>query len=171
MARDVEKVTIRDTRFIFRTNFSGKETKYNQIGAKEFNVVLPDDIAEDLKDRGWNVKQTTPREEGDPPVYHLPVRINFDSYYPPRVWLINADNGKRVMLDDDTVGQLDSLSSAEITKVNIVVNPSHYDNNGRKGIKAYCQNLMVYFLPDPFEAEYEAEFGNKSEEEDDIPFY
>ena len=73
------------------------------------------------------------------------------------------------MLDDDTIGQLDSLAASEITKVNIVVNPSHYDNNGRHGIKAYCQNLMVYFLPDPFEAEYEAEFGDKLQD-DDIPF-
>ena len=29
---------------------------------------------------------------------------------------------------------------------------------------------MVYFLPDPFEAEYEAEFGDRFKEEDDVPF-
>lgn len=166
MPKEAEKVTIRDTRFIFRTNFRGEETEYNKIGAREFNVILPDDMAEELLDRGWNIKRTKEREEGDPQEYYLPVRINFDSYMPPRVWLINADNGKRTMLDEETIGQLDTLSSTEITKVNVAVNPSRYNVNGREGIKAYCQNLMVYFLPDPFEAEYEAEFGDH----DDVPF-
>lgn len=171
MARQEEKVTIRDTRFIFRTNFSGRETEYNKNGNKEFNIVLPEDIAEELLAKGWRVKQTTPREEGDEPEYHIQVRVNFNSYYPPRVWLINADNGKRTMLDDETIGMLDSLSREEITKVNVVLNPSHYDNQAGKGIKAYCQNLMVYFLPDPFEAEYEAEFGVPADApDDDIPF-
>lgn len=174
MARRDEKVTIRDTRFIFRTNFSGKPSEYNQNGNKEFNIVLPEDTAEELKAKGWNVKQTKPQEDGDEPVYHLPVRINFDSYYPPRVWLINADTGKRTLLDDETIAMLDTLSSAEITKVNIAVNPSYYETKVGKGIKAYCQNLMVYFLPDPFEMEYEDEFGdrgrNRGEGFDDVPF-
>lgn len=171
MPRQAENVIIRDTRFIFKTNFRGEKKKYNDRGAKEFNIVLPPDIAEELKAKGWNVKKLPPRNEGDEALFHLPVRINFDSFYPPRVWLINADSGRRTMLDDDTVGQLDYLASNEITKVNIVVNPSHYDNNGREGIKAYCQKLMVYFLPDPFEAEYEAEFGSDdSQPEDDVPF-
>lgn len=167
----VEKVTIKDTRFIFRTNFRGERTKFNKNGDKEFNIVLPPDIGMDLEDKGWNVKHLPPREEGDAELMHLPVRINFDSMYPPRVWLIDASSGKRTMLDDETVGQLDHLTNEEITKVNIVVNPSHWQNERGEGIKAYCQSMQVYFLPDPFEAEYEAEFGTGSREPaDDIPF-
>lgn len=170
MAGSSEKVMIKDTRFIFHTNFRGLETEFNKNGYKEFNIVLPEDIGRDLIDRGWNVKILPPREEGDEELMHLPVRINFDSAYPPRVWLINAENGKRTMLDDETIGQLDFLSRDEIERVNIVVNPRTWSLRGNSGIKAYCNSMQVYFLPDPFEAEYEAEFGGADAESDDIPF-
>lgn len=178
MARKDENVTIRDTEFIFRTNFRGAVSEYNKNGAKEFNIVLDKDTENILSKAGWNVKHTEPKEEGDKPIAFLPVRVNFDSYYPPRVWLVNADTGARTMLDDETIGQLDYLSRDEIRKVNIVVNPSHYDNRVGKGIKAYCRSMMVYFTPDPFEAEYQEEFGGKfprpddvkDDAEDDIPF-
>lgn len=171
MAKRDDSVTIRETEFIFRTNFRGEVSEYNRNGNKEFNIVLDPDLASAMKKDGWNVKKTKVREEGDTPISYLPVRVNFDSFYPPRVWLVNADTGARTMLDNDTIGQLDYLSKDEITKVNIVVNPSHYDNHVGKGIKAYCQSMMVYFLPDPFEAEYQEEFGsNGPTEEDDVPF-
>ena len=170
MAFNNERVTIKDTSFIFRTNFRGVPTDYNQNGYKEFNVILPDDIAEELEAKGWNVKHTRPREEGDESVAHIQVRVNFDVSYPPRVWLINADTGKRTMLDDETIGQLDFLSRDEIVKVNLIINPRHWSNPNGSGIKAYCHSMQVYFLPDPFEAEYEAQYGSKSSSDDDVPF-
>lgn len=172
MPYNSERVTVKDTRFIFRTNFRGEKTQFNDRGNREFNIVLPDDTAHDLEDRGWNVKWRQPKEEGDAPIAHINVRVNFDSAYPPRVWLINADTGSRTMLDDDTIGQLDHLLPDEITTVNVVMNPSHWENTTGSGIKAYCQSMQVYFLPDPFEAEYEARYrsNDSSVGMDDVPF-
>lgn len=170
MARIPERVNIKDTQFIFRTNFRGMKTDYNANGNKEFNIVLPEDLGLEMEKDGWNVKHLLPKEEGDSEILHLPVRVNFNSAYPPRVWLINADTGKRVMLDDETIGQLDFLSREEIRKVNISLNPRQWENHqGLTRIKAYCNSMQVYFLPDPFEAEYEEQFGS-SEDLDDVPF-
>ena len=172
MAYNKERVTVKDTRFIFRTNFRGERTQYNNRGDREFNIELPDDLAKDLEGRGWNVKWREPREEGDAPIAHIAVRVNFESAYPPRVWLINADTGSRTMMDEDTIGQIDHLLPDEITSVNVIMNPSHWENNNGSGIKAYCQSMQVYFIPDPFEAEYEAKYGSNAPSAgvDDVPF-
>ena len=51
-----KQLLLEDAKIIFR-NFSGEETKFNPKGKRNFCVILPSrDMAEDLQNRGWNIK-------------------------------------------------------------------------------------------------------------------
>ena len=52
---------IDDARIIYR-NFSGVGSKFNREGDRNFAIYIDDeDIANELRDRGWNVKIKPPR--------------------------------------------------------------------------------------------------------------
>lgn len=158
-------VTFRDAEFIFRTNFRGEKSQYNKMGRREFNVVVEDpELAERLKSDGWNIKHTTPRDEGDEPTYFMPVTVAFDNY-PPDVYMIDSVTKKRTKLDEDTIGQLDY---ADIVKINLEVNGYTWDVDGRSGIKAYTSRLNVFIKPNPFADDFEDEPDHIQTEE--VPF-
>ena len=97
--KNVGPLTIENARIIFR-NFEGRTSKYNPGGVRGFSVVLEDqDLIDKLVRDGWNVKQRPPREEGDEPLYHLPVTVSY-LYRPPIITMISAVSGTRVMLDE-----------------------------------------------------------------------
>ena len=58
-----ENVLIEDAKLWFR-NFSGKESRFNAAGIRNFCVMLPNDLAERMIADGWNVRKTNP-DEGD----------------------------------------------------------------------------------------------------------
>jgi hypothetical protein len=51
----------------FMRNFEGKEKQYNVKGKRNFCVLLTPEMAEALKNDGWNVKTLKAREPGDEP--------------------------------------------------------------------------------------------------------
>lgn len=110
-----QKVNIDDTRFIFTTNFSGDPSR-DRFGSstRRVNVVIPtQELADQLSAMGVNVKQTHPNPErtyDEPyvPTLYVPVNVNMDSKWPPRVyWVTTA--GKRLLCNANTVGQLDFI--------------------------------------------------------------
>jgi len=60
---DDKSFKIEDAELIFR-NFSGKAGKYNVDGERNFAVLLPEDVAQQMLADDWNVKWLEPREEG-----------------------------------------------------------------------------------------------------------
>ena len=62
---------------IFMKNFTGRAGKYTPEGTRTFMLRLPNDVAEELADDGWNVSYLRPREEGDLPTPALNVTVNF----------------------------------------------------------------------------------------------
>jgi len=151
-ANDV--LVMEGVRLIFR-NFTGREGQFNQEGARNFGVVLPEDLAEVMARDGWNVKTLNPREEEleenpeAPGTPWLPVKINYAKGRPPKIVLV-TDRGQTV-LDEDTVGELDW---AEITNVDLIVRPYSYDVRGSQGIAAYVQSMYVTIDEDPLERKY-----------------
>ena len=82
--RDI--LQIDDARIVYR-NFSGTGSKFNREGDRNFAVVIPDqDMADELVNRGWNVKIKPPRDEDDAPFMFLPVKIKFNERG-PKVYL------------------------------------------------------------------------------------
>ena len=63
--RDI--LQINNARIVYK-NFSGKPSAFNREGDRNFSLVIPNiEIADALKDKGWNIKIKPPREEGDEP--------------------------------------------------------------------------------------------------------
>ena len=110
-----QKVNIDDTRFIFNTNFSGDPSR-DRFGSstRRVNVVIPTrELADHLVALGVKVKETHPNPEctyDEPyvPTLYVPVNVNMDSKWPPRVYWITT-SGKRLLCNAETVGQLDFI--------------------------------------------------------------
>ena len=95
-----------DARIIYR-NFSGAESKFNRKGDRNFAVVIDDQqLAEDLRNDGWNIKIRPPRDIDDEPFMYLPVKIKFNDRG-PNVYLVTGDRMNR--LDEDSIDCLDNV--------------------------------------------------------------
>lgn len=160
MARtDVPNISIDNAQIRFR-NFTGEPTKFDKAGGKRtFSVILDAEMADKLRDDGWNVKSWEP-EGADEPIYHLPVEISY-KIYPPKVWMISGN--KKTMLQEDTIS---ALQYAEFTKVQLIIRPYCWEVNGKSGIKAYVKAMYVTIEEDEFEKEYR----NFEDDDEEIPF-
>ena len=145
----IPNLTIENARILFR-NFSGKEGKFNAKGDRNFNVLLDEELANQLKADGWNVKYLKPREgeEDQTPQARLEVKVSYKGR-PPRVVLITQT--RRTNLDEETI---DLLDWAEITNVDLIIRPYQWEVNGNTGIKAYLQSIYVTIWEDELEAKY-----------------
>ena len=140
--RDI--LQIDDARIIYR-NFAGRGDKYNREGDRNFAVVIPDeDMANELTDRGWNVKIKPPREDGDTPFMFLPVKVKFNDRG-PNVYLKTGTNQHR--LDEESVGLIDNI---DIIGVDLDVRPYDWEVNGKEGRTAYLQSMRVIQDADRF---------------------
>lgn len=131
-------------------NFTGRETRFSQEGERSFCMILGPADAEAMRADGWNIKMT----KGDPsrdlePIPYLNVKVSFQ-YRPPRIVLVTS-TGKSD-LDEASCKLLDW---AEIKHVDLVVNPSRWENANGSGIKAYLRSIYVEIEElDPFERKY-----------------
>ena len=157
----ISNISVENARIIFR-NFAGKESKFNAKGKRNFCLVLDNDVAEDLKDIGWNIKYLSPRDPDDVPQAYLQVAVAFDNF-PPKIWLITG--GKKTELNEETVSVLDY---AEIENIDVIVRPYIWEVNGKSGVKAYVKNMYVTIA----ENEFEKKYRNLDEEDtgEDLPF-
>lgn len=147
MARQDNILVMEDVRIIFR-NFSGAEGMYNRAGDRNFAVVLPKDIAEQLANDGWNVKLLKPREDEDEPTPYLSVTVGFKGRA-PTIKMISSRGSTE--LDEDTV---DILDSVDIAECDVVVRPYDWEVNGNTGRKAYLQGIYVTIIEDPLQIKY-----------------
>ena len=137
---------IDDARIVYR-NFSGTGSKFNREGDRNFAVVIPDqDIADELVNRGWNVKIKPPRDEDDMPFMFLPVKIKFNERG-PKVYLQSGD--KMVELDEESI---DCLDDVDILSVDLDIRPYDWEVNGKQGRTAYLQSIHVVQEVDRFAA-------------------
>lgn len=145
-----EKLIIEDAKVKFR-NFTGVGTDYNREGDRNFSIVIDDEeTALKMREAGWNI-----RGLGDPAdlsniEYILTIKVRLDSNWPPKIYTV-APNGVVTLLDEDMVGDLDQ---ADIDHVDVRVNPSYWEMNGKTGIAAYLETLYVVLEEDRLAAKY-----------------
>lgn len=130
-------------------NFSGHERPFNSAGDANFCIFLDDDVAEDMKAQGWNIKQLTPREEGDSPQKYVQVKVSYKNR-PPKVVMVTASG--RQPLEES---QIPLLDIADIEKWDVVISPYQWEVNGNKGVKAYLKTLYAKLNQDELELRYE----------------
>lgn len=154
-------IVVENARIGFR-NFSGKEDKFNSAGKRNFCWFIDDkDLAERLKSDGWNVKELRPREPDDLPQSYLQVAVNYANR-PPKIVIVTS-GGKNVVSEEE-VGMLDW---AEISNVDLIITPYHWEFNGRNGIKAYVKSMYITIEEDEFAKKYA---DTPNDIDDDIPF-
>ena len=129
---------IEDAQLMFK-NFKGEEKRYegrimNAAGARNFNVVVPEEIVDQLVDDGWNVKIQAPREDGDPVRHTVKVNISYKFREPDIRMYTEGRNGlEETCLHEDTVATLDDV---RIVKADVVIHPSLYTkDDGKKDKK------------------------------------
>lgn len=158
----LENLNIENARIIFR-NFSGKPDRFDKVGHKNFNVILDPEQADKLSRDGWNVKvRHDSRDPDSDDMFLLPVEIKYE-VYPPKIYMITEKN--KILLDEDTVGQLDD---AEIKNIDLVIRPYSWEVNGKTGVKAYVRKMYVTIEEDIFASKYN--FNDEPMEDDDTPF-
>lgn len=137
---------IDDARIIYR-NLRGEGSKYNREGDRNFALLIPSqEIADDLIERGWNVKIKPPREEGEDPFMYLPIKVKFNGNGPH----IYVQSGRATnQLDEEEVGEIDDL---DISSVNLDIRPYEWEVNGKTGRTAYLQSMLVVQNIDRFAA-------------------
>ena len=156
--KKLDDLIIENGQIIFR-NFSGKESKYNREGCRNFCVIIEDpDMAQRLIDDGWNVRSLPPRDENEDLKYYLQVAVNFMNI-PPKVMMVTRKS--KIAMDEESI---DSLDFAEIKNADIIIRPYHWAVNEKTGIKAYLKNLYITIEEDVFAKKYE------NVEEMDEPF-
>lgn len=138
-------LTIENAQIIFR-NFSGKPGQYNREGNRNFCVIVDEDVAEQLREDGWNVKEAKPRYEDDDTTYYIQVKVNFDSDRPPKV--IVSSNGVKTRMDEETIDALDSI---DFQRVDLTINPYFWHVNGKSGVNGYLKTMLVEVALDPIE--------------------
>lgn len=157
MNKRIDNIVVENARLIFK-NFAGEESKFNRAGNRNFCIILDGDSAEDLRQMGWNVKALRPREDEDEPTYYLQVTVAFGNF-PPKVVMISGKT--KTVLDEESI---DTLDYAEITNVDLIIRPYHWEVNGKEGIKAYLKTMYVTIEQDVFAGKYDCL------DDEDLPF-
>lgn len=148
-------ICIENTRFIYQTNFSG-DPERDRFGsdARRANLIIPDHIqAAELRDAGFNVKQTKPKpgeEEDFIPTYFVAVNANYDTDWPPKIYLVSGEAEPR-LLDEDSVGIIDKCY---VLNVNAVLNPYCNQRTGRNSLYVRTMYVEQDLEEDPFASRY-----------------
>lgn len=155
MGNGKSKLGIDNARICFK-NFSGKNDPFGQgLG---FSVIIPDEhtremLVKDVNDlgAGWNVKLRAPREEGDTPFMHLPVKIRI-SEGRPAVYVRTGN--KTIQMSPQDIGRLDRMN---IASVDLDISPNDGDYHGRPFRSAYLDAIYVYTATSRLEARFAEE--------------
>lgn len=134
-------------------NFAGIKKQFNDEGDRNFVVIVEDpEIAEMLRERGFNISIKKPNSPDEDPVYQFKVVVSY-RYSAPIAYL---KTGKKLKeLTEETIGILDSV---EMERVDLDVRlGKEWTAGGRTGRTAYLDKIVVVQEVDRFLSRYAEE--------------
>lgn len=144
---------VEDATIIFK-NFAGRSGKFNKEGERSFALVIDDpELAQNMREEGWNVKIKPPREEGEGVFCYLSVSVVFptpDRNFPIKI--VQFTKNGPVELNEETVGLLDM---ARFASCKVAIRPYNWTTNTGSGIKAYLRTMHVVLEEGDFASDYE----------------
>lgn len=146
MANDI----IIENAHLILKNFSGKPSKFNAEGNRNFGVLLDTDIANSLADDGWNVKHyiADVGKDNEHDQAWLKVKVRFGRI-PPKIYKISG--GVKRELTEDNISQLDWQ---RFDNVDLTIHPYDWEVSGRTGITAYLSVGYFTIQEDEFASKY-----------------
>ena len=150
------KYNFENARIGFR-NFEGKEGLYNKEGDRSFALFLSEEDADRLAADGWNVKwpksidgQNAEEDTREP---YIIVSVSYKNI-PPKVYMITEqmDGEKQTTLLE--AEDLLVLDWSEFEQVDLVLNPSRWEVNGKTGTKAYLKAGYFLVATNEFDKKY-----------------
>ena len=85
-------ITIKNSSVAYK-NFRGIGGDCNNEGARNFNVVIDETTARELKNAGYNIRVQPGRKEGDDDRYLLKINVSY-RFVEPNIYVI--EDGTRV---------------------------------------------------------------------------
>ena len=150
----IDGITDREVR---SRNFGGDEKKnsitgktVNSPGYRNFLLYPPEDIAEELKDRGCEIKYTKVQNENDVPMPYVSISV---SYYQKPVVAKMYSNGVETPLDADHIR---ILNDANIKNMCVILEfgKEKTHMNGVSYIPIYAQEIYAEVIPNYIAEKY-----------------
>ena len=156
----VANIVLEGARFWGRPNFAGEMDRFNEA-KRQFTVKIPNEVADQLRDLGWNVKTTIPENEEDEPISSLKVKLSFtfDDNHPgdveyergPDITVIRGEN--REQLNSKTVGILDR---SRFENIDMELRAWEYDpKNSPNQFSARLVELVAVLRPSRLKDKYD----------------
>lgn len=138
-------------------NFGGEEKKdrvtghtVNSPGYRNFLLFVSEDIAEELKDKGCEVKYTKVQGPNDVPMPYVSITV---SYFLKPVEACMISNGVPTQLDENHIHLLNSVDIKNMC-IELETGKEKIHNNGVRYIPLFAQKIWVEIVPDYFAEKY-----------------
>lgn len=183
----MNNIIFEDAKVIF-PNFGGLEGRYNRAGNRCFSVMVTDqngnpdtELAMQLKDEGWNIKERIVDGEPTGEYYINGVNINYNFYIKPKIVYVTTDsNGvehetevTEEVLDNGIAEQLDGRGAE---RYDISIRPRKWERQDGTfgGIKGYVDEMLIVAKKSLF-GNRESKFGDSRRlerelDDDRLPF-
>lgn len=158
----VANITIENARFWGRPNFSGDpEADRFKDPRRKFTVEIPNELADQMRALGWNVKTTIPSEEdvalGREPISSLKVMVDdaiqdaeTKQWKGPNITVIQGEQSER--LSNTTMGLLDK---SRIDSLDMEIRAWEFNESENPGeFSARLVTLVAVIRPNLLSAKY-----------------
>ena len=131
------------------SNFDGRKGTFNEEGEHFFQVRIPTEMVDELREQGWTIKEQEGYEEGDPSEFLLKVNISY-RFEPPKIFFIKGDRKFRV----ENEKELADIKRATTEQLDVIIQPSRWVKSGRTGVSGYVKEMYVKIKESRFSAAY-----------------
>jgi hypothetical protein len=160
---NIPNIVLEDAKFFGRPNFKGEMDRFND-NRRKFTVLIPNDVADQLRSIGYNVKTDVPTPEqvadGRETISHLKVYMNFtpDEDHPddislergPKIRIIQ--NEEQELLSSHTVAILDR---ARLEVMDMEIRGWEFNKSEKPGeYSARLVELVATLRPSMMDAKY-----------------